>query len=140
MWGNLAAIVVGAAGGFAVGTSVVAFLTVLDLFPRLVQMARAPRWMHRFELTLVAGTLTMTALHFARVQLALPNIIVAAITLFQGAFIGMVAASLIEVLNVVPIVSRRLRMQTKVGILLLFVALGKTAGSLFDWLIFQKHL
>lgn len=140
MWGHLAAIVIGIAGGFTVGSSVVAFLTVLDLFPRLVQMARAPRWMHGFELALVAGTMTMTAMHFAHVHLALPNAVAAIITLFQGAFIGMVAASLIEVLNVVPIVSRRLRMQTKVGILILFVALGKTAGSLFDWLIFQKHI
>jgi stage V sporulation protein AB len=65
-------------------------------------------------------------------------VFVALIGGLQGMFMGLLAASLIEVLNVIPIISKRLRIQHSLGILLIAVVLGKISGSLFDWLVYQK--
>jgi stage V sporulation protein AB len=128
----------GLAGGFAVGSSFVALIMVLDLVPRLVKIARAPKAVHAMELALVSGVLFFTLIHFYHWELHFTNWLSGGVSLLQGIFVGMLAASLIEVLNVIPIITRRIRMQGYLTILLVAVVLGKISGSLFDWLVFHS--
>lgn len=58
------------------------------------------------------------------------------IGLFAGLFIGMLAAALTEVLNVLPILVKRIGMGDRILILLMAIVFGKIIGSLFQWLIF----
>jgi len=53
--------------------------------------------------------------------------------LFHGIFIGMVAAALVEVLNVFPLLSRRLHLENYMLALLMALVFGKVIGSLFQW-------
>jgi len=46
------------------------------------------------------------------------------------------AASLTEVLNVLPILAKRLRIQHAILHLLMAMAFGKVAGSLLQWILF----
>jgi stage V sporulation protein AB len=126
------------AGGIAVGTSLVALITVLDILPRLSQLSRSSNVVHAFEVALVAGSLLFTLAHFFEWTFRITPVFVALIGGLQGMFMGLLAASLIEVLNVIPIISKRLRIQHSLGILLIAVVLGKISGSLFDWLVYQK--
>jgi stage V sporulation protein AB len=45
------------------------------------------------------------------------------------------AAALTEVVNVIPILAKRLRLEQWIAYLLLAMALGKMAGSLIQWLL-----
>ncbi|MMZ69369.1 hypothetical protein D3C76_1689220 [compost metagenome] len=58
--------------------------------------------------------------------------------LFDGFFVGMLAAALTEVLNVLPILAKRLHMQQYLLGLLLAMVCGKVAGSLFEWFIYSQ--
>ena len=58
------------------------------------------------------------------------------IGLADGIFNGMLAAALTEVLNVFPILSKRIGIQEKIIYLLMALVLGKIAGSLFQWIYF----
>ena len=125
---------IGLSGGFAVGSAFVALLIVLDLIPRLVQITRAYRRSWIFESAIVAGTMYWICadsfgwkLNWAPAALLVPAI-------FQGLFVGMLAAALTEVLNVIPIVADRLRLKPFLFALLVALALGKVAGSLVDTL------
>jgi stage V sporulation protein AB len=131
-------ILLGLAGGVAVGTSLVALITVLDLLPRLSQLSGSMKVIHVFELALVFGAMVFTLFHFFEWRVHLSSFFVIVIGGLQGMFMGLLAASLIEVLNVIPIISKRLRIQNSLGLLLLAVVIGKIGGSLFDWLVFQK--
>ena len=51
--------------------------------------------------------------------------------LFAGMFVGCFAIAIAEMLNTIPIFSRRISMGAGTGIVLLFMALGKSAGALF---------
>lgn len=62
----------------------------------------------------------------------------AAVGLFDGIFVGMLAAALTEVLNVLPILAKRLRMTSYLFGLLLAMVFGKVAGSLFDWFVYRQ--
>jgi len=127
----------GLAAGFAVGSAFVALLIVLDIVPRLVQFTRAHRRSWAFESALLAGAMYFSCADFFRWTLPLPNVALLAPAVFQGVFVGMLAAALTEVLNVIPIVTKRLRLKPYLFALLMAMALGKVAGSLVDWLILQ---
>ncbi len=50
--------------------------------------------------------------------------------IFAGMFVGCFAIAIAEMLNTIPIFTRRIRLGKGVGIVMLFLALGKTIGSL----------
>lgn len=129
---------IGLSGGFAVGSAFVALLIVLDLVPRLVQLTRAHRRSTVFESALLAGVLGFSCADLFDWRLSLWPGWLLAPAIFQGVFVGMLAAALTEVLNVIPIVAKRLRLGPYLFLLLMAMVLGKVAGSLADWFIFQR--
>ncbi|MDG0789719.1 stage V sporulation protein AB [Cohnella ginsengisoli] len=129
--------IVGLSGGFAVGSAFVALLIVLDLVPRLVQLTRAYRRSALFESALLAGVMGFNCADLFDWRLSLGKGWLLVPSIFQGIFVGMLAAALTEVLNVIPIVAKRLRLGPYLFALLIAMVLGKVAGSLADWLLFQ---
>ncbi|MBP1988950.1 stage V sporulation protein AB [Paenibacillus eucommiae] len=129
-------IFVGLAGGIAVGSGFVAFLLVLDIIPRLVQITRSWHRMHAFETAVVAGSLVFTGLDFMNIKLYLFPLGAALIGLFAGCFVGTLAAALTEVINVLPILAKRIGLGDYMIWLLMAMILGKVIGALFEWFIY----
>ena len=117
-------ILIALAGGIAVGSGYVAFLAVLGIIPRLAQLTRSGKHIQYFEWAVIAGTLTGYWLVI--------------LGIFCGTFIGMLAAALTEVLNVLPILAKRVGVEGKIVVLLVALVLGKVIGSLFHWIYFVK--
>lgn len=130
-------VLIGLSGGLAVGTGMVAFLVVLDIIPRMAQIARSFHRVHLFEAAVVTGVLFWTALDFFDWKLSLFPAGVGLIGFLAGAFVGMLAGALTEVLNVFPIMARRIGMGSYILLLLMAMVFGKIAGSLFDFLWFR---
>ncbi|WP_309862006.1 stage V sporulation protein AB [Desmospora profundinema] len=130
-------VLVGLAGGLAVGSGLVAFLTVLDIIPRLTVLTRSVRWIHWYEGALIAGAVFATWVDF-RDWHAIPLMmtVMPLIGLLAGSFVGLLAAGLTEVLNVLPILAKRLGMKNRLAWLLTAMILGKIVGSLFQWIVF----
>lgn len=128
----------GVAGGIAVGGGLVSLLVVLDIIPRLAQLSRAWRRVYAFETAVVSGALCFTLFHFFGWTVGLGKLGGAVLGLLTGIFVGMLAGALTEVLNVFPILARRLGMTRYLIGLLMAMVLGKMAGSLFDWLWFHR--
>lgn len=131
---ELLVMIVGIAGGFSVGSAFVALLIVLDLIPRLVQLTRAYRRSWLFESATLAGAIYWICADQFHWRLDWPDGWLLFPAIFQGLFVGMFAAALTEVLNVLPILSKRLKLQPYMFSLLVAMILGKVAGSLVDWL------
>jgi stage V sporulation protein AB len=141
MIAGLAAVLImllGLSGGIAVGTALVALLVVLDLIPRLAQLAGSYRLSRVFESAIVSGAVFWTAADFFHWQARFPEPTHLFIGLFCGIFVGMLAAALTEVLNMLPILARRLGVAQYIAALLMAMVLGKVTGSLFDWIVFQR--
>jgi stage V sporulation protein AB len=126
--------IIGVAGGMAVGGGMVAFLVVLDVIPRLAQIAKAPHRIHGLEAAVVSGVLFFTFADFFDWTLHLAPLSAVCIGLLAGCFVGMLAGALTEVLNVFPIMAKRLGIGDYIVWLLMAMVFGKVAGSLFDWL------
>jgi stage V sporulation protein AB len=129
---------IGLAGGLAVGTGYVAFLTVLGVIPRLTQLSKTMKMIHWYEWAVVLGALTGVLVSLEDVVLFLKSYFLIPIGLASGIFYGLVAAALTEVLNVLPILAKRVGVDGKITILLMALVLGKILGSLFHWIYFVK--
>ncbi|WP_156289281.1 stage V sporulation protein AB [Oceanobacillus salinisoli] len=135
---KLAQIFIGFSGGLAVGGGFVAFITVLGIIPRLIQLSKSYKLIKVYTACVILGLLVGSYLSFAKVNLNHPVILLVIWGLFHGVFNGMLAAALTEVLNVFPIVTRRIHMEKSLLILLMAIMFGKVIGSLFQWTIFVK--
>jgi stage V sporulation protein AB len=131
-------ILVGLAGGLAVGSGMVAFLIVLDIIPRLAQLTRSYRYTRRFEMAVVLGSVVWTVVDFFDIAGRFNPLGTAVIGLFCGAFVGMLAAALTEVINVLPILAKRMRMADYMMWMIAAMIAGKVFGSLFDWLVYYS--
>ena len=129
-------IFVGFAGGVATGAGLVAFLTVLGVIPRLTQLSKTLKKIHHYEGAVITGVMAGTWFGLQEIHFALPAFLLIPIGLADGIFNGMLAAALTEVLNVLPILAKRIGIQEKIIYLLMALVLGKVAGSLFHWIYF----
>ncbi|MCM1253538.1 MAG: stage V sporulation protein AB [Clostridium sp.] len=68
--------------------------------------------------------------HTGAVWYAAGSIVLIVFGIFSGIFVGCLALAIAEMLNTIPIFSRRIGFRHGLGIAILAVALGKLAGSL----------
>jgi stage V sporulation protein AB len=129
-------ILIGFAGGLAVGAGFVAFLTVLGIIPRLMQLTKTMKYIQGYEWGVISGAVCGGWLSLHGNVLYLPAFVAAIVGFTSGIFIGMLAAALTEVLNVLPILAKRIGIAERMIILLMAIVLGKVFGSLFHWIYF----
>ncbi|WP_186445558.1 stage V sporulation protein AB [Paenibacillus cremeus] len=127
-------IFIGVGGGIAVGSGMVAFLVVLDVIPRLAQTTKSYRQIRWYEGAVVLGSLFFTLTDFFDWSYGLFPMSTALFGVFAGCFVGMLAAALTEVINVLPILAKRIGMESYMIWLLMAMVFGKVIGSLIDWL------
>lgn len=130
-------IIIGLAGGLAVGGGFVAFLVVLDIIPRLAQISKSYQHICWLEGAVVSGAMFWTAAEFFNWRFSFFSLSASFVGVFAGLFVGMLAGALTEVLNVFPILAKRLNMGNFIILLLMSMVIGKVVGSLFDWIVFR---
>ncbi|TFE03132.1 stage V sporulation protein AB [Jeotgalibacillus salarius] len=135
MISNVLAAFIGIAAGFAVGGGFVAFISVLGVLPRVILLSSQKSRLRVIEWALITGALFGTSVMFVPITLN-AAILTPVAGLFSGIFIGMMAAALTEVLNVIPLITRRLKISGSLELIITAIIAGKVAGSLFYWLIF----
>lgn len=127
---------IGLAGGLAVGAGFVAFLTVLGIIPRLTQLSKTMKMIHWYEWAIVLGAIVGTFSSLRDPSLSLPALWLVPLGLSGGVFVGMLAAALTEVLNVFPILAKRVGIEDRIVILIMAIVFGKIFGSLYHWIYF----
>lgn len=128
----------GLAAGLAVGSGYVAFLAVLGIIPRLMQLSKTMKMVISYEWAVILGTIAGGIGSLWNPTLFLPPLILVPIGAGCGIFVGMMAAALTEVLNVFPILAKRIGVEEKIVILMMAFVLGKIVGSLFQWFYFAE--
>lgn len=126
---------IGLAEGMIVGSAEVAFLTVLGVVPRLAHLTGTGARMRLYQWAIIAGATAASLLEAFDVRLRLPGIVAAAVGLAMGIFVGLTAAALAEVLDVIPAIGRNLGIPQAVRVLVTSLIAGKVIGSLIYWLV-----
>jgi len=130
-----AAIVLGFGSGMLISGAVFAFITAVGVVPRLAQKTKTQRSTRIYEIAIGLGGIFGAVSWIAQIYIPIGIIGIIILSLFNGIFIGCLAMSLAEVLNVIPIFTRRARLQRGLFFLILAIAIGKMVGSLLYFLV-----
>src|SRR5690625_6928747 len=91
---KLVEIIVGLAGGLAVGAGFVAFITLLGIIPRLVQLSKSDKFIQVFSACVIAGSIFGTFLSFSNINWNHSIIFFMILRGLHGIFNGLLASAI----------------------------------------------
>ncbi|WP_053957678.1 stage V sporulation protein AB [Inediibacterium massiliense] len=129
---------IGFSEGVMVGTALIAFLTILDIVPRLAQLTSTEEHVKIYEIT-IGITVTLISLGSALdLSIDIGKIMVICVGFLMGTFIGLLASALTEVTNVIPVVINRFQIHPYIKLVFFSLAGGKMVGSFIYWVFVNK--
>lgn len=131
----LALIIIGFGGGVVIAGAVFAFIAIIGVVPRLAQKTNSKQYIKLYEEAIIVGGIFGTTTLIFNYYLPIGKILVIFISGCIGIFYGCLAVSLAEVLDVIPILTRRGRIQKGMMYFMTALALGKLAGSLLYYFV-----
>jgi len=132
---NALVMLIGFASGVLVSGAVFAFITIVGVVPRLAQKTNSTRYIKVYESAIMAGGLVGVGFSFFVAAGSWGYWLLPVVGLAAGIFYGCLAMSLAEVLNVIPILARRARLQRGMFFLVMAIAIGKMVGALLYFLV-----
>lgn len=137
---------IGGSAGFATAAAFVAFISMLGIFTKIAAKTRTAKECILYENCLIFGIMLATLFQFFFVfssagyatppfhSIFLGIIFLLLLGLFGGIYVGLLLGGLSEVLNVIPIYTRKTHTQNSIFRIILFLALGKTIFTLLQFL------
>lgn len=135
---NIVLLILSISGGVVVGNAAAAFTTLLGIIPRLAQISDTDEHIVLYQRVLTLGMFLFSLIFCLNISFKLNKYMSIFFGVFFGIFVGLSASALAEVLNVIPVVARKLDLRDYVTYLILAIVMGKVVGSLAHWLIIIK--
>ncbi len=117
-------------GGVIISGAIFSFIAVIGVVPSMAYKTKTTKYVKCFETAIILGGIFGTTTNFIDYYIPLPNILTSIYALSIGVFIGVLASSLAETLDVIPIFTRRLKIQKGLIYFMLSIGIGKLVGSL----------
>lgn len=122
--------VVGISCGFAVAGGMFAFLIALGVVSRFAGKTHTAKYILYYEDAAAIGGILGNLVSIYEFPIPVGMVGVVSFGLFSGIFTGAWAMALTEIVDTVPIFSRRVRLKTGLPWLILSMAIGRMAGAL----------
>jgi len=122
--------VVGVSCGFAVAGGMFAFLIALGVVSRFAGKTHTAKYILYYEDAAAIGGILGNLVSIYEFPIPVGMVGVVSFGLFSGIFTGAWAMALTEIVDTVPIFSRRVRLKTGLPWLILSMAIGRMAGAL----------
>lgn len=125
--------IIGLSGGLVIAGGVIALLVGLGVITRFVGISRTAGRVKIYETAILAGAVcgTLMTVYQPTIPLDLPGL--AVFGLFSGIFVGGWILALAEVVNIFPILARRIGLTRGLSVVVIAIALGKMTGSLLHF-------
>ncbi|MGN0395256.1 MAG: stage V sporulation protein AB [Coprococcus sp.] len=125
-----------AAGGAVIAGGYFAFISLIGVFPKLIEKVKGNRHYMLVEGCLTYGAAIANAIYVFNIRVPITLIGLSVLTLFGGIFIGCLLGALAEVLNVFPIIARRFNVRRSIPYVIIAVAVGKVIGSVIGLIMY----
>lgn len=128
---------VGFASGLAVAAGTFALIVSLKIVPRIIGKGHTASRILLFENAIIIGGIAgCVATVFPNLMLPFGSPFLVLYGLFSGIQVGCLVMALAEIMNVFPIMFRRLRLKMGLSWVITFMAVGKTLGGL--WYFYRQ--
>lgn len=121
--------VIGMTGGFVIAAATFAFITVTGVLTRLAIRTNTANRLMTYEdmVVLGAGIGNIVLLYEIPIPAGIIGLII--FGFFSGSFVGCLAVALEEVIQVFPVLTKRIKLKQGIPIVVLCLALGKGIGA-----------
>ncbi len=116
--------------GAVIAGGLSAFLISLGIIPRYAGITRTGKNIRFYEDMVMLGAITGTLCYFYQGNLHQRNFILIFAGIFAGIFLGSWIIALEEVVNIFPVIVRRIGLTKGIGWIVVTMAIGKSLGSL----------
>lgn len=123
-------ILIGAGGGVLVAAGVVALLVGLGIITRFAGISRTAVHTKLYESMILLGAVYGNTFTVYGMTIFKGRLMLAVLGLTAGMYVGAWIMALAEVINIFPIAARRIGLAKGISVIVIFLALGKTIGSL----------
>lgn len=127
---GMIAIILAFSSGIIISGAVFAFIAIIGVVPRLAQKTRTEDKIWLYEEAIIVGGIIGTLTMVYDFYIPIGKFFVILYAGCIGIFFGCLAVSLAEILNVIPILTRRGRIQAGLKYFITAVAIGKLIGSI----------
>ncbi len=140
IWQIIIEIILGLGAGTVVSGGVVAFISIIGVIPNIAYRTKTAYAIKKYETAIILGAIVGSVLYILEGIFEIPTIpyvthgIMAFVFLCFGLFVGALIIALAEVLDVFPIIDRRIKIKKGITIIVISLALGKLVGSLIYWI------
>ncbi|MDD6035519.1 MAG: stage V sporulation protein AB [Lachnospiraceae bacterium] len=121
--------------GVAVAAGLFAFITTVGVVTRLAAGTKTAKHTMLYETIAIFGVTLANGLDIFRWEIFCGTLCRTAGGFFSGVFVGCLAAALAEVVNVFPVMIRRIRIKVGLPYIVLAFAVGKGFGSWYQLIL-----
>lgn len=125
-------------GGVVVSGGIFAFLTMLGIFPRVLAVSKTSGYVYLLESMVILGGSLGNIMDIFEIRLPLGAVGLSIYGLSAGFYVGCLALALAEVLKVIPILVKRIKIEHGLSWIITGIALGKAVGSWLQMVYFQS--
>ena len=124
--------------GFAVAGGFIAFISLIGIVTRLAGITKTAKAIPTYENSMALGLILFNILslyhfQFSYIPKTIALIIINLGSLLTGIFVGCLAGALAEVVNIIPIFSRRVKLRKGFPYMVKAAAIGKCVGCIIQF-------
>ncbi len=125
--------------GAVIASAIFAFIAVIGIVPSIASKTKTSKYINLYEEMIIFGGIFGSLTSFVNFSFnfgdnILGIIFVILYSMCIGIFIGVLASSLAEILDVIPVFSKRANIKKDIALIMIIVALGKLVGSIIFFL------
>lgn len=132
MWENLLLLFAGLSGGICVAGGLFAFLTIVGVLTRLASGTKTAKNVVLYEDISLFGLMFGNISYLFASSIPIGTISLLIYGLGAGIFTGCLAAALAEIVNVIPVMVKRIKLKYGMSAVMVAFAIGKLAGSIYQ--------
>ncbi len=124
--------ILGFSGGLGVAAGVFAFISVLQLIPRMACRLGQASHMYQMETCIFLGGTVGNLIYVFPLSLPIGTLGLGILGIFSGIFTGALSMALADTLQVIPILAQRTKLIQGLPWLIVAMGLGRAAGAFFQ--------
>ena len=129
-WQQILLGLMGLSAGFAVAGGLFALIIALGVVSRFAGKTHTAKYVFWYEDAIALGGILGNLMSIYNIAVPVGQIGVAIFGAFSGVFVGAWAMALTEIVNIIPIFTRRITLRRGIELIILSMALGRTLGAL----------
>lgn len=127
-------ILVGFGAGSMLAGGLVAFISVIGVVPLMSYRTKTKHHAKLYENAIAVGSISGAILTMWPVIIKIPPLFIVIFSFAFGNFVGVLIIALAEVLDVMPILDRRIKIKKGISLIVYAFAAGKLVGALYYYL------